>query len=358
MNPVDGDAHNGRAFGGSRGVLAQAQAWRAQGTSFSLAIVIDTEGSTYRKPGAFAVISANCERCGVLSGGCLEPGVDALGLHALETASPQCAEFDTRSDEDLVFGSGSGCRGRMRVVAIPVLGEQSAPLWQAIVDASQAGETLRVAMVAEGPQTGVAVAWDPLGRVVSADAPNRAESLAGLREAGPGRHRCAIQGIESDVAVFDVRPPIRLLLFGAGPEARPLLHFAQALGWITFLVDHRQALLDASHGRADRVLLARPAAAAVALDSMRFDAAVAMTHVASTDLDALGFMSGRDIAYVGLLGPTSRRDGLLAQHGGDARRLLEGRLHAPVGLDLGGEGPEIIALSIVAQIQRQLGQAG
>ena len=143
------------------------------------------------------------------------------------------------------------------------------------------------------------------------------ESLETSRANETGRHRCRVDGVEVDIAVFDVHPPLRLLLFGAGPEAAPLLSFAQALGWFTVLVDHRQALLDGHHCMADRVLMGRPAAAAAELESIRFDAVVAMTHLACTDLDVLKLMAARPIPYVGLLGPASRRDGLLAQLDGE-----------------------------------------
>jgi xanthine dehydrogenase accessory factor len=92
------------------------------------------------------------------------------------------------------------------------------------------------------------------------------------------------------------------------------------------------------------------------LDPMRFAAGIAMTHLAAADLDALNEMAHRPIDSVGLLGKESRRDGLLAQLDDGEPTALEGRLHAPVGLALGGVGPEPIALSIVADLQRHFSQ--
>jgi len=343
-------------LGGARGVLAAAQAWRADGRSFALALVVEAEGSTYRKPGAFAVIAARGERRGALSGGCLEPGVEELALHALESDAPQSAEFDTRGDDDVVFGSGSGCRGRMRVIAIPVRPDRSSPLYDCIVDAMEQGEALCVALAIEGPEHGLGTAWNATSEIQIGTTPAMSAPLAPLRGLARGRHRMVLQGRTTEFALFHIRPPLRLLLFGAGPEASPLLRCARTLGWFTVIADHREALLMPRCLPADRLLCARPPAACAALDPLQFDAAIAMTHLASADLDALRALAASSVGYVGLLGPPARRDELLAQLDDASRAALGGRLHAPVGLALGGEGPGAIALSIVADLQRHLAE--
>jgi xanthine dehydrogenase accessory factor len=81
-----------------------------------------------------------------------------------------------------------------------------------------------------------------------------------------------------------------------------------------------------------------------------------MTHAAEHDLAALQSLAARDTPYVGLLGPPARRDELLARLTAAERTALAGRLHAPVGLPLGGEGPEAIAIAIAAGLQRAFHQ--
>jgi len=149
-----------------------------------------------------------------------------------------------------------------------------------------------------------------------------------------------------------IAPPPRLLLLGAGPETPPLLDFMRHFGWFVTVVEHRgrwSAFADAE--LADTVLALPPSAAIEALATERVDAAIAMSHNYAIDAQYLRFCAQRAIAYVGLLGPPARRDALLAELGADADRLRP-RLHAPVGLDLGGSGPEPIALAIVAELQR------
>jgi xanthine dehydrogenase accessory factor len=75
-----------------------------------------------------------------------------------------------------------------------------------------------------------------------------------------------------------------------------------------------------------------------------------MSHHLASDRDYLRQLAGTDIGYVGLLGPANRRNRLLAELGEEAG-ALDGRIHGPAGLDLGGRGAAAIALSIVAEVQ-------
>jgi xanthine dehydrogenase accessory factor len=305
----------GPALGGQRAVLAAARELRAAGRAFALTLVVEAEGSTYRKPGALALVAGDGHRVGVISGGCLEPGLIKLGLDALAAAQPRDAVFDTRSDDDLLFGSGSGCRGRMRVVALPVMPGVPSPVLDAVLPAHEERRPARLALAALAPHLGLPV------EVI-------------------------------------VRPPPLVLLLGAGPEAAPLVGIARTLGWYVWLADHRTGLLEDPRLEAvDRVIAARPAAALSTLAGTHLDAAIAMTHTAEHDLAALAALAAHDARYVGLLGPPARRDELLARLTPAQRAAFEGRLHAPVGLKLGGEGPEAIALTIAAELQREFHRA-
>jgi xanthine/CO dehydrogenase XdhC/CoxF family maturation factor len=144
--------------------------------------------------------------------------------------------------------------------------------------------------------------------------------------------------------------PPRILLLGAGPDTIPVVDFAARLNWKVTLVDHRSAYAVAAHfPAAERVVLARPEELGASLDLGRFSAAVVMSHHLPSDLTYLRALAVSSIPYVGLLGPAMRRDRLVADLGADAQALRP-RLHAPVGLPLGGRSPESVALSIVAQL--------
>ncbi len=148
-----------------------------------------------------------------------------------------------------------------------------------------------------------------------------------------------------------IGPPPRLLLCGAGPEATPLLQHTRALGWYVEAIEHRGRWRDHA-ASADALSDQSPQRVWSTLDPSRFAAALVMGHHFGNDLLHLRQLADCDIAYVGLLGPPARRDALLAELGEGSAGRLRARLHAPAGLRLGGEGPEAIALSIAADLQR------
>ena len=323
--------------GGLRGLLARLDQLRADGEAAVLGIVVATEGSTYRKPGAMVLLDRSGLRHGVISGGCLEPELERRAQDVFASGRAALVDFDTRSDEDLVFGSGTGCRGRVHLLLLPL--PPGAPLPQALRHAGDCGDALDLSLALAGDAVGSGCA------VVAGTAP---ETWAWDMH---GAARSAIAPADADVQLR-IAPPPRVLLLGAGPETPPLLESMQRFGWYTSVVEHRarwSAFARAAH--CDRRIDAAPAAAAAQLADDRSDAAIVMSHNFVLDAQHLRWCATRDIGYVGLLGPPLRRDALLAELG-DAAQALRPRLHAPVGLDLGGSGPEAIALAIMAELQQ------
>ena len=144
---------------GHRGVLSIAKVWRERGESFALCLIVLTEGSTYRKAGALAVIRADGIRCGVISGGCLESALDTGALEVLHARKSRVVVFDTQGDDDWVFGSGSGCRGRMTVLIVPIgpiesIVRAADAVFDALIHADACHLPLKLALVIEGPAQG------------------------------------------------------------------------------------------------------------------------------------------------------------------------------------------------------------
>ena len=313
-------------------------------------MVVHTEGSTYRKSGALAVVSADGTQHGAISGGCLEPVLQARSRQAIEGNSTICIVFDTQSDDDLVFGSGSGCRGQMTVMLIPIQAHDRSALVDAL-DIADAGHTsLRLAMVVEGPLLSHGWCWYGSEEVALGGGPSE---LQKLRRELPGEFRVTISARETRVAVLAVHPSPRVLLIGAGPEAHAFIQTARGMGWRTTVIDHREAALRSNASLADHSIAAWPTSGLAKQADQVFDACVVMTHSAANDLEALIALARRDETYIGLLGPPARRDELLNRLDQSTRAALANRLHAPVGLYLGGNGPEALALSIAAELQQQ-----
>lgn len=294
----------------------------------TLGLVVATQGSTYRKAGALIYLPDQGQRRGWLSGGCLEAELEQAAREVVRTAQARHLRIDTRSDDDLVFGSSSGCRGVIELMLFPL--SEALPLLAAL-RALDAGGELQLTVAANG-------------------AGSATRSAQHWQWAGSGGGDAATQWQLTLVA------PPRLLLLGAGPETAPLLHLAQLLGWRVDVVERRARWFASLHP-AERHLpgLAELRHAAPAVE---YTAAVVMSHHFSHDLDYLVHCAQEDIAWIGLLGPPARRDALLQQLAPDALRRLQPRLHAPVGLRLGGEGPEAIALAIAAALQQHAAGLG
>lgn len=288
--------------------------WRQRPRPAVVALVVATRGSSYRKPGALALIDAEGLVAGCISGGCLEADLVATAQAALHDQQLRRASYDTRGDEDRWFGSQSGCRGETEVLLWPATGPAH-PLLDALVAADDAHQALMLDALADVPLP--LPATQPL----------------------PTAHWVR------------VAPPPRLLLLGAGPEAPPLLALAGTLGWRVDVLEHRaRYLADGRLHGADRLIESRPGDGIATLDLSRYDAALCATHLYEEDQRCLRQLAASPIAFIGMLGPAVRRDELLAELESAVVEQLSGRLEGPVGLMLHSHGPESVALSIAARL--------
>jgi xanthine/CO dehydrogenase XdhC/CoxF family maturation factor len=151
-----------------------------------------------------------------------------------------------------------------------------------------------------------------------------------------------------------VEPPVRLLVFGAGDDAQPLTKMAVELGWPVEVFDARPGYATkARFPGVEKVIATQPEnAARVPLDP--WTVAVVMSHRYRDDVELVRALLPRELRYVGLLGPKVRSERILndlEKQGLAITAEMRERLHAPVGLDLGGQTPETVALSVLAEIQ-------
>jgi xanthine/CO dehydrogenase XdhC/CoxF family maturation factor len=155
-----------------------------------------------------------------------------------------------------------------------------------------------------------------------------------------------------------VAPPSALVIFGAGDDARPLAHLANELGWHVTIADPRAAFATKERFPTADTLVVSPADLLVKRVAPGSDAlAVVMTHHYVHDLPLLRDLLGRPLAYLGLLGPRKRAEKILEDlraSGSEISPEQRARLHAPVGLDIGADAPEQVALSILAEMQATL----
>lgn len=292
----------------------------------ALATLVTVRGSSYRRPGARLLLTAQGVRAGSISGGCLEEDVLQHARTVLATGKPVVVTYDTTDENDLVWGVGLGCHG---VVEVFIERLSHRPAW---IDVLRENQTNRRPTHLRMQYRGGAL------------------SEQGTRLAEDGRDAPA-----SDVFAQSIRAPVALHVLGAGDDARPLVQFACQLGWQVTVADPRPAFATtARFPLAHRVVVMPTAGAREILAPDSDSAAVIMTHHYVHDLPLLGAVLPLPYFYVGLLGPRKRADRLLHDLEAKGQRFTpeqRARLHGPVGLDLGGDAPENVALAIVAEIQ-------
>ena len=336
-----------------------------------LATLVQVEGSSYRRPGARLLLTADGRRIGSISGGCLEDDVVAHAQTVRASSTAKTITYDTTAENDLVWGVGLGCHGVVQVL-IEKLPPQ--PGWaDALRNNFRQRKPTTLAVVWRGP------AGMPPARTIHGDAtpssrvalqPRRgrrgSKALAASLTLSPGGIPALGTFLASDLApvppdaVFlqTVPPPTALVIFGAGDDVRPLVRFARELGWHVTVADPRPAFATPERfPEADAVVVARPEDAPARVPLGTDTLAVIMTHHYRHDLPLLRALLPRPRAYLGLLGPRKRAERILsdlAAQGFVASPEMRARLHAPVGLDLGADDPEEVALAILAEMKAVL----
>jgi len=334
-----------------------------------LATLVRVKGSSYRQPGARMVMQTRGGQTGVISAGCLEADLKARMEGVLGSAEPQVPVFDLGSDLDLIWGTGMGCVGRAEVLLEAVTPGAPAP-WLArcaeLLEARRSGVLATVFGLRGGaPHTKIGEHF-----LLEAEGPGILPAPGPFAEAlTEAMHQALLQGTpanttlpagngEVDLLLEPILPPFALWLFGAGEHARPLARLAKGLGWFLGLVDHRPALATAERfPEADRIVCGHPPESLRGLPFDTRSAALVVSHVYEKDRQVVAALLQQPLGYLGLQGNRTRCAKLLKeiQDGGvsltQAQRSL---MHFPAGLDIGAESPEVIALSMLAEVQAAL----
>jgi len=321
--------------------------WK-QGAAKALVTLVCAEGSSYRRPGAHLLIGGDGEYAGTISGGCLEAEVVRKAAWMVRDGAI-VERYSTLFDDTAEIPFGLGCGGVVDLLLEPADTSECRALVEAMEVSLYGGEA-RVATWLPGngmPLRRAVFGAD--GRAVFQSESLRASDLAAI--AG-----FAATTFDSEAGIYfeNLAAPLRLFVLGAGDDAKPVATMAAQLGWRVTVADGRAQLARAERfPDAERVVTSSSVAD---LQIGAADAAVIMTHSYEQDRALLtGLLGGRDVpGYIGLLG-ASHRSSLLVS---EAAATLDcsvaeccERVWAPVGLDLGGDGAEAIALAVVAEVQ-------
>lgn len=335
-----------------------------QGEETILATVVKVEGSAYRRPGARMLIPIHGRTVGTVSGGCLEQDLAKKAWWLTDSGEPVVRRYSTgatedEDDEQSALTFGLGCNGTVFVMLERLPAKSPAPAIELLRRVRDSQQPAAMATV-------IASSRDASARVGDRLLSNTEGSLRNLQLNSAmrrGLHKTLMQKKSSirlysnargEVEVFFeyIAPPPRLVIIGAGHDAQPLVRMAKLLDWHVSVVDSRSHFARAERfPQADAVILAsldNPFDLAPLIDG----AAVAvMTHSYRQDRHWLGLALQAAPAYIGQLGPRERTERLLAQIGTSTSAL-----HYPMGLDLGGDAPQSVALAILAEMTAVMNQ--
>jgi xanthine/CO dehydrogenase XdhC/CoxF family maturation factor len=338
-----------------------AEAAAAAGQPLALATIVSVRGSTYRRPGARLLVERAGRQTGNISGGCLEGDVAVVAGEVMDQGTPRVMMYDLTADDDAVWGLGLGCNGAIEVFVEPIGADDL--LWKAADAASGDGGPVAVVTVIEGaggtPAGRRLLVW-PDGRAEGTLGDARLEAdAARLAEAALHDLRARTQTLESvagPVRVFvePLHPPYRLVVCGAGHDAIPVVRLASQLGWRVLVVDRREAFLTSERfpGAAGFVLTEFPDAGRVVPTDERTYVLI-MTHNYIHDRDLLRAFLPTAAGYLGMLGPRARTEKIvreLEDAGVEISPERRSQIYGPVGLDVGSETPDEIALAALAEI--------
>src|SRR5687768_1129593 len=328
----------------------------------ALATVVRVRGSSYRSPGARMLITDDGKWTGSISGGCLEGDALRKARKVMQDQEPQLVTYDTSEDSNQNLGIGLGCNGIIDVLLEPV--NETRPhdpikLFDEIIGVHEPvglatvfsnsrfqGEKF---LINRNQEILISFSSEPLNSLVMPDVARAFET-----KRSEVIHY-TLDGVALEVFVELIQPAISLMIFGGGFDARPVSSLAKSLGWEVTVTDECVAhIAPLFFPTADKLSLCHRDFVDRDFQITPFTACVLMSHNYEYDRDVLRKLLTSPSPYIGILGPRKRFDKMLAEYGKEGLHLSGDdlhRIHSPIGLDIGAEAPDEIALSIVSEIQ-------
>lgn len=336
----------------------------SEGKQSALATVVLVEGSSYRRPGARMLITEDGELTGAISGGCLEGDAFRKARHVMMEKRSMLVTYDTMDEDDATLGLGLGCNGIIRVLIEPIdtkNPQHPIHFLKAVADQREAAVLITLFSLADksSTQTGTCLAIKKNTLIGESEIAFKDVLMAdGLRVLSERQSlfRNYLTGARSQSAFIElIEPAVSLVIAGAGNDVVPLVQMAEILGWNTTVIDGRPALARKERFSSGcRVMVARPELVINNLEIDDYTVFVLMTHNYLYDRAMLEGLVQKNARYIGMLGPRKKLERMLSEMKDEGTHLNEQQLasiHSPVGLDLGAETPEEIALSIVSEIK-------
>ncbi len=343
-----------------RDILKAYDGAKLAGKKTALATVVKVEGSSYRQPGARMLVTEDGELTGAISGGCLEGDALKRALLSIHQQQNKLITYDTSNEDDVEFGVQLGCNGIVHIlfeyIDSSVVNNPIVLLKALDAERSDAVIMTLFSVDRKAQQPGTILLYRE-GQSLNNDEvfttllPDIQAVLAGRSSA---MKTITIDSLTYEALIEYIAPPLYLLVAGAGNDVKPLVQMAATLGWEVTVADGR-----ATHATVQRfpkaktVIIAKPEELITRFVIDAGTYVLLMTHNYNYDLALLQLLLDTDCSYIGILGPKTKLNRMLSDLDEAGVMVPKGQLekiHGPVGLDIGAEPSEEIAVSVIAEI--------
>lgn len=349
-----------------RDIILSFELAQQQTKKTALASVVHLDGSSYRRPGARMLINDEGQLTGAISGGCLEGDALRKAMLVIAQQHSKLVTYDTTDEEDISVGVQLGCAGIIQVLFEPIDGNAKinpVKLLQKAINKRQKSVLVTLFSKEEKnkPQIGTCMLMEE-DKTITGDIPIpgiREEVIKDVQSVMETQSSLFKNYISENLSVTAfiefLHPPISLVVVGAGNDAIPLVNVADMIGWEARVVDGRN-----THAKPERfvsacqVLVSKPEHVLEQITIDEQTVFVLMTHNYNYDLAMLKALLVRNVSYIGVLGPKKKLERMVGELKNGGMEISENQLrtvYSPVGLEIGAETAEEIALSIIAEIK-------
>jgi xanthine/CO dehydrogenase XdhC/CoxF family maturation factor len=346
-------------------IILAYEVCKSEHHAVALATVVQVDGSAYRRPGARMLVTQEGNLTGAISGGCLEGDALRKAQAVIFQQKSMLVTYDTTDEDDQKFGVGLGCNGIIHVLIEPIDFENSENPVELIKKALSDRETSLLLTLFSVPNS----KSEQIGTVFLKKGNHDFGSLSKV-------HSDFRQELEKEITEFDnpqnliksyseyqqlsvffevIKPPTRILLFGAGNDTIPVAKLAEILGFELILIDGRKNLATSARFPSAKEIIVSPADELESqIDCDLNTVALLMTHNFEYEVSVLADLQKYMIPYIGILGPKRKTEKLIERLQSKGMIVSRENLYAPIGLEIGAETSEEIALSILAEIKAVL----
>jgi xanthine dehydrogenase accessory factor len=344
---------------------------RENGRQTALATVVHVDGSSYRQAGARMLVTDEGQLTGAISGGCLEGDALRKALLVMSQQKPMLVTYDTSDEDDAKLGVGLGCNGIIHILIEPIVASHSnhpINLLKKIVAQRQKAVLLTVFDMEDrkGIQPGTSFLYSENGEMSGTISPGflqivlTADAKQVLQQQRSSTKKYTAETDSYTAFAEFIQSPVSLVIVGGGNDVMPLVQMAGILGWHTTVIDGRANYATvARFPTASRVLISKPEKVLEQISIDEQTVFALMTHNYNYDLAMLRRLVDTKVLYTGVLGPRKKMERMMSELEAEGVKLTKeqlSRVYSPVGLNIGAETAEEIALSILAEIKAVLSQ--